>query len=194
MPVSTSTTFFYSLAPSSHGALQKINTNDFVGGPMELTIVKTLVRTANLRRWLHRPDCPEAVRQIKVLFDKCFVPRKGAFRAYAKHNGVNFSPHTTHKGNANIIYRPTCSGTLLAGQIQRIENVGNTVRLHVRRHSPLSTSLYDPFLRYPHLQAKTYSSNLSDTEDIIDLDDIVAHAARYDYSHGRSVMLNLSRQ
>ncbi|KAE9390972.1 hypothetical protein BT96DRAFT_777552, partial [Gymnopus androsaceus JB14] len=187
------------------GALQKINTNDFVGGPMELTIVKTLVRTANLRRWLHRPDCPEAVRQLKVLFDKCFVPvnaphntgafteRKGAFRAYAKHNGVNFSPHTTHKGNANIIYRPMSSGTPLAGQIQRIENVGNTVRLHVRQHLPLSTSLYDPFLRYPHLHAKTYSSDLSHTEDIIDLDDIVAHAARYDYSHGRSVMLNLSR-
>lgn len=173
---------------------------------MELTIVKTLVRTANLRRWLHRPDCPEAVRQLKVLFDKCFVPvnaphntgaftkRKGAFRAYAKHNGVNFSPHTTHKGNANIIYRPMSSGTPLAGQIQRIENVGNTVRLHVRQHLPLSTSLYDPFLRYPHLHAKTYSSDLSHTEDIIDLDDIVAHAARYDYSHGRSVMLNLSRQ
>ncbi|KAE9388055.1 hypothetical protein BT96DRAFT_960281 [Gymnopus androsaceus JB14] len=144
-----------------------MNTNDFVGSPMELTIVKTLVRTANLRHWLHRPDCPEAVRQLKVLFNKCFVPvnaphntgefteRKGAFRAYAKHNGVNFSPHTTHKGNANIIYRPMSGGTPLAGQIQRIENIGNT--------------------------------------DIIDLDDIVAHAACYNYSYGRSVMLNLSR-
>lgn len=113
-------------------------------GPMEMTIVKTLVRTANLRRWLHRPDCPEAVRQLKVLFDKCFIPvnappstdefteRKGAFRAYAQHNGVKFSPHTTHKGNANIIYRPTCGEAPLAGQIQQIENIGNTVRLHVR--------------------------------------------------------------
>ncbi|KAE9402152.1 hypothetical protein BT96DRAFT_779023, partial [Gymnopus androsaceus JB14] len=187
------------------GALQKINTNDFVGGPMELTIVKTLVQTANLRRWLHRPDCPEAVQQLKVLFDKCFVlvnapcttgeftERKGAFRAYAKHNGVNFSPHTMHKGNANIIYRLTSSGTPLAGQIQRIENIGNTISLHVQQHLPLSTSLYNPFLWYPHLQAKTYSSNLSDKEDIIDLDDIVAHAACYDYSHRRLIMLNLSR-
>jgi len=141
-----------------------------------------------------------------MLFDKCFVPvnapknsnefihRKGATRAYAKHDGVNFSPYTTHEGNANIIYRPTASEAPLAGQIQRIENVGNTVRVHVRRHLPLPSSLYDPFLRYPHLQAKTYSSTLSDAQDIIDLDDIVAHTARYDYSHNRSVMLNLSRQ
>lgn len=99
-----------------------------------------------------------------------------------------------HKGNANIIYRTMSSGAPLAGQIQQIENVGITVRLHVRRHLPLSTSLYDPFLRYPHLQAKTYSSTLSHAEDIIDLDDIIAHAAHYDYSHNRSVMLNLSRQ
>ncbi|KAE9389832.1 hypothetical protein BT96DRAFT_1066689 [Gymnopus androsaceus JB14] len=41
---------------------------------------------------------------------------------------------------------------------------------------------------------RTLVRTLSDAEDIIDLDDIIAHAARYDYSHNRSVMLNLSRQ
>ncbi|KAE9390812.1 hypothetical protein BT96DRAFT_1001950 [Gymnopus androsaceus JB14] len=107
------------------GAIQKINTNDHIGGPMEATIVRTLVQTANLRRWLHRPDCPEAIRQLTLLFDKCFIPvnapkssnefiqRKGTTQAYAKHNGVNFSPYITHKGNANIIYRPTAPVTVI---------------------------------------------------------------------------------
>ncbi|KAE9385262.1 hypothetical protein BT96DRAFT_1007225 [Gymnopus androsaceus JB14] len=125
------------------GAIQKINTNDHIGGPMEATIVRTLVQTANLRHWLHRPDCPKAIRQLTLLFDKCFIPvnapkssnefiqRKGTTRAYTKHDGVNFSPYITHKGNANIIYRPTASEAPLAGQIQRIKNVGNTVRIHI---------------------------------------------------------------
>ncbi|KAJ3985772.1 hypothetical protein F5890DRAFT_1408825, partial [Lentinula detonsa] len=164
----------------------------------------------NLRRWLRHPDCPEAVRQLKILFDKCFVPAnatsetkefikmKGTHRAYAKFDGIYFSPSATHAGNASIIYRPTPSEAPVAGQIQRIENVftdgqNSGIRLHVRSYVRLAKSLYDPFVRYPHLQATTYSSILKDTEDDIGLDDIIAHAARYDYSHGRSVIVNLSR-
>ncbi|THU77171.1 hypothetical protein K435DRAFT_702973 [Dendrothele bispora CBS 962.96] len=177
---------------------------------MESTILKTLARTANIRRWLRRPECPEAVRQLKVLFDKSFVPanatsetrefveRKGARRAYAKYDGVTFSGVATHAGNASIIYRPTVNGASVAGQIQRMEDVKTTngfiVRLHVRPYQRLSKSLYDPFRRYPHFQATTYSSLLEDTVHQIGLDDIVAHAARFDYSHGRSVFVNLSRE
>lgn len=179
---------------------------------MEATIVKTVARTANIRRWLRRPDCPEAVRLLKKLFDKCFVSvngtddsdefmeRKSTQRAYVAHDGGNLSPFKTHQGNSTIIYRPSPSEPPVAGQIQSIENVytrdgQNTgVRLHVRPHNPLSKALYDPFLRYPHFNARTYSSTLRKKEDIIGLDDVVAHAARYDYSYGRSVLINLSRQ
>ena len=106
-------------------------------GVMESTMIKAFARAANLRRWLRRPDCPEAVRQLKRLFDKSFVPAnaisetqefikmRGACRAYAKHDGVNFCGFTTHAGNANIMYRCTPSGALTAGQIQWIENVQN---------------------------------------------------------------------
>lgn len=176
---------------------------------MESTMIKSLARTANLRRWLCRSDCPEAIRQVKRLFDKSFVPAnavsetkefmemRGSHRAYAKYDGVNFSGFKTHKGNASIIYRPTATEATVAGQIQWIENVqtseGTSLRLHVLPHNRLSKSVHDPFLRFPHFDATTYSSTLSETEDIIDLDDIVAHAARYDYSHGRSVFVNLSR-
>ena len=178
---------------------------------MESTIVKTVARTANLRRWLHRPESPEAIRQLKVLFDKCFVPanapqvsddfvqREGPRRAYFKRGGVIFSPVGTHIGNANIIYRPSPSESPVAGQIQLIQNIhglsgkNTDVCLHVRRYNPVSKALYDPFLRYPYFMAKTYSSTLSEKVDIVDIDDIIAHAARFDYSHGRSVLVNLSR-
>ncbi|KAJ3782623.1 hypothetical protein GGU10DRAFT_436527 [Lentinula aff. detonsa] len=111
---------------------------------------------------------------------------------------VFLMPSATHAGNASIIYRPTPSEAPVAGQIQRIENVftdgqNSGIRLHVRSYVRLAKSLYDPFVQYPHLQATTYSSILKDTEDDIGLNDIIAHAARYDYSHGRSVIVNLSR-
>ncbi|KAE9395576.1 hypothetical protein BT96DRAFT_776692, partial [Gymnopus androsaceus JB14] len=54
------------------GALQKVNTNDHIGGPLESTIMKSQLRIANIRRWLRRIDCPEALKQLKILFDKCF--------------------------------------------------------------------------------------------------------------------------
>ena len=177
---------------------------------MESTIVKTVARTANLRHWLCRPDCPEAIKQLKVLLDQCFVPAnatseskeftpiKGSHRAHIKHDGLNFSRASTHAGNASIIYRPSASEAPVAGQIQWIKSVktpnGPDVIVHVRLYEWLSRSLYDPFLRYPHFHATTYSSTLQEKQDVIELDNIIAHAAHFDYSQGRSVLVNLSRQ
>ncbi|KAL0061857.1 hypothetical protein AAF712_011299 [Marasmius tenuissimus] len=192
------------------GTLQKINTNDHIGGIMESTMIKTLAHTANIRRWFRRPECPEAVKQLKALFDKCFAPAnanppqetqenreiKGPQRAHAKREGHNFSGVKTHSGNSHIIYR-TRSKPPVAGQIQHIENVhtsgGDEIRLHVRSFVPIPKPLSDPFRRYPHFQATTYSSKLNEEEDVIHLTDIVAHAARFDFSHERSVLVNLSR-
>ncbi|KAE9385593.1 hypothetical protein BT96DRAFT_960719 [Gymnopus androsaceus JB14] len=159
------------------GALQKINTNDHIRGEMEATIIKSVTRTANIRRWLRRPDCPEAVRQLKVMFDN-----------------ANFSPSTTHPGNATIIYRPSPAGRPVGGVIQEIRNV-NTSGIQVRVHpfESLPASLYDPFSRYPHLSAKSYSSTLREESDMITLDAIVAHAACFDYTHNRTVLVNLYR-
>jgi hypothetical protein len=173
-----------------------------------------MARTANIRRWLRRADCPEAIKQLKRLFDKCFIPANGtreqqplremksSHRSYANYHGVNFSPHKTHEGNASILYRPPLGSSItvsqLAGQIQSIENIpkpggGQTVSVHVRPYKSLSKAIYDPFVRYPHLNARSYSSELESFKHTIGLDDIVAHAARFDYSKGRSVFLNLSR-
>ncbi|KAJ3991066.1 hypothetical protein F5050DRAFT_1582033, partial [Lentinula boryana] len=184
------------------GALQKINTNDHIGGEMESTIVRTVAQTANLHCWLRCQDCPKAIHQLKVLFDKCFVPanvpsssdefveQKGPHRAYVKYNGINLSPSDTHAGNANIIYCPSASEPPVAGQVQHIENIhtpdgkNTDVCLHVRHYNPILKALYDPFLWYPHLLVKLYSTSLNAQIDVIDLDNVIAHAACYDYSHG----------
>ncbi|KAE9388312.1 hypothetical protein BT96DRAFT_836412, partial [Gymnopus androsaceus JB14] len=111
-------------------------------------------------------------------------------------DGVNFSPSSMHAGNATIIYWASPGARPIGGQIQQIKNVGlngTTVQIHVQPYELLLKSLYDPFLRYLHLLAKTYSSMLGETEDVIGLEDIIAHAARFDYSHNRTVLVNLSR-
>ncbi|RDB30197.1 hypothetical protein Hypma_010457 [Hypsizygus marmoreus] len=72
------------------GALQKINTNDIVGGeftflllipnkihhvlgPLEQTMLWSHMRAAGLRWWLRRPECLEVIKQFKALFDKAFL-------------------------------------------------------------------------------------------------------------------------
>ena len=41
-------------------------------GELEASLIDSFLRAAKLRRWLNRPDCPEALRQVKRLFDKAY--------------------------------------------------------------------------------------------------------------------------
>lgn len=205
------------------GALQKIHTNEriggkyisrvsiscflFIAGVMERTIMESHNRAANIRRWLRRPDCPEAVRQVKILFDKTFIPvnststledtslqtSSNPVRAHHRHAGVNFSRESTHAGNATVIYRTKNSTENLAGQIEEILFTGAKVVFRVRRQAPLPPDQYDPFIRYSHYPAKTYSSKMTATVDTIEPTSVVCHAARFDFSHDRSVLCSLSR-
>ena len=116
---------------------------------MESTIVKILAHTANLCCWLCHPDCPEAICQLKILVDQCFVPenassssdelvgRKGLHHTYVHVDELNFSGSAMHSENASIFYWPTVNEALVAGQIQWIKNIfskgENTgVHLHVQ--------------------------------------------------------------
>ena len=53
------------------GQLQRVPTNHRFG-QLEHTIHRAFLRAANLRRWLSRPNCPNVIRQCKVLFDKLY--------------------------------------------------------------------------------------------------------------------------
>ncbi|KAH9939692.1 uncharacterized protein BXZ73DRAFT_43468 [Epithele typhae] len=74
------------------GRLQRIPHNDKIGkfhcsnwfhrvfthflinpaGEAEVTMLQSFLRAARLRRWLLRPDCPSALREVKRLFHKAF--------------------------------------------------------------------------------------------------------------------------
>ncbi|KAJ7441261.1 hypothetical protein FB451DRAFT_1058265 [Mycena latifolia] len=186
------------------GILQRINTNDQIGGELEATITQSFIRGANLRRWLNRPDCPEVIKEFKRLFDKAYTPRwtlnkesaplaVDGERAHFTYRGVNFSRASTHLGNSLILYYPSPKADPVAGSIQKIVTRGDDTVFLVRRQAPLPPDSFDPFLRYPHFPAKSYSSQMEDTLDTIPPSAIFSHCARFEYSNNRSVILNLSR-
>lgn len=176
-------------------------------GPLEQTIVRSFTRGANLRWWLHRDDCPEALRQFKLLFDEAFSrkPQKDDRKydhqrqtevAHITYNGVNYSRATTHLGNSLVLYYPSHKiNTPIAGSIEKITVLGTVVQLSVRRQIQLPPGSYDPFLRYPAFPARLYSAEMgsgSESLDVVPLGSVLSHVARYKFLN-QAIILNLSR-
>ncbi|KAJ7247805.1 hypothetical protein C8J57DRAFT_1080571, partial [Mycena rebaudengoi] len=147
------------------GFLQRMNTNDHIGGELEGTLTESFFRGAALRRWLRRPDCPQVIRELKGLFDKTFpsyntpldsppLARDGARADYTK-DGIHFSWASTHLGNSLVLYYPPNSNTAVAGSIEHILSVGDDVKFVIRRQAPLPQGMRDPFARYPLLPQRT---------------------------------------
>ncbi|KAJ6491082.1 hypothetical protein C8R45DRAFT_778419, partial [Mycena sanguinolenta] len=185
------------------GVLQKINTNDLIGGQLEATITKTFMRGANLRRWFNRPDCPAVITEFKRLFDPAYPSGRNLTevsaplaidgeRAHYTYRGVNYSRAPTHLGNSLILYSPSPTDDPIAGSIEKIVTDDKGTFFRVRRQAPLPTGLYDPFLCYPFLHAKSYSSQIGDAINTISPSAVLSHCARFDYSKDRCVILNLS--
>ncbi|KAF7362698.1 hypothetical protein MVEN_00619100 [Mycena venus] len=182
------------------GTLQKINTNDHIGGELEGTIVRSFWRGANLRRHLNHPDCPEVIKQLKVLFDRTFSPHldrsaesvpkeNGKDRAHYTHQGVNYSRASTHLGNSLVLYHPSeasAAQSPIAGSIQRIETDGHETFFHIQRQAPLPPDGFDPFLPFPHFPAKTYSSLMENTIDRVPPTAVLSHCARMEFSDERA--------
>ncbi|KAJ7819315.1 hypothetical protein B0H13DRAFT_2378458 [Mycena leptocephala] len=182
------------------GVLQKITTNDQIGGELEATITTSFTRSANLRRWLNRPDCPAVIKEFKTLFDHAYTPRwnateesaplvKDGERAHYTFRGVNYSRESTHLGNSLVLYSPSAGAEPIAGSIQKIVTDRKGTVFTVQRQAPLPADAFDPFLRYPHFPAKSYSSDMEDTFDTISPSAVLSHCARFDYSNNRSVIL-----
>nr|GAT58598.1 predicted protein [Mycena chlorophos] len=185
------------------GHLQNINTNHRVGGQLEGIMTVAYARAANLRRWLRRSDCPELVHQFKAVFERAFGRRDAitsaplvndGTRASFTHNGVKFSRSSSNVGDSLVFYYPNASATSpIFGSIEKILSHAETTTFVIRRQAPLPEGSTDPFARYqPHFPASMYSSRLLDVRDTITPDQIISHAARFDYGD-RSVVLNLSR-
>lgn len=174
-------------------------------GPLEQTIVQSFTRGANLRWWLNRDDCPEALRQFKLLFDEAFSrkPQKDDDKKYhprrtevahITYNGLNYSRATTHLGNSLVLYYPSPTvNRPIAGSIEKITVCGTVVQLSIRRQMQLPPGSYDPFLRYSSFPARLYSAEMdSGSLDVVPLTSVLSHAARYNFSN-QAVILNLSR-
>ncbi|KIK54501.1 hypothetical protein GYMLUDRAFT_114637, partial [Collybiopsis luxurians FD-317 M1] len=193
------------------GTLQKVNTNSHIGGEMEATIVKAHARSANLRRFLNREDCPPLVCILKDLFNKAFpssskqLSSEGRLEAtpaalsyecaHYTYNGVNYSRSQTHIGNSLVLFYASLTDTKpIAGSIQKIEINKGQPFFHICRQQPLPSSKHDPFCHYPWFFAQSYSSEMSTLPpDRVPASRIVSHVARFNFSNGRSVILNLSR-
>jgi hypothetical protein len=166
--------------------------------------LQTFTKGGNIRWWLSRDDCPEAIRQFKLFFDDAFLrdsKEKGhayhermTLVAHIQHNGVIFSCAATHLGNSLISYysSPTAT-TPVAGSIQKITVNGPDVWLTVKRQAPLPSNAYDPFTLYPSFPARVYSSSMLDQEDHIPITSVLSHVARFEFSANRAAILTLSR-
>ncbi|KAF7342082.1 hypothetical protein MVEN_01795500 [Mycena venus] len=189
------------------GVLGKINSNDRLGGQHEATILNTWIRGANLRRWITRPNCPAVLVEFHRLFSLYLginlgdidAPvtsniKTGEYRpAHYDHDGVHYSKSTTHLGNSLVLYVEPVSGKTYAGSIEEIVVGKQKAEFKVRRQAPLPPGKNDPFKKFPHFPAQTYSSKMSNNVDTIEPGSIIGHCARYEFSDERAVLLNLSR-
>lgn len=169
-------------------------------------MAKSYVRAANLRAWLNRKNCPQVIKEFKILFDNAFSRTKdmnlgapaqtrGQEHAHFTYRDVTYSRASIHLGNSLVSYLPPSSGgTPVVGSIQKITTSGDTVVFSIKRQARLPASQPDPFMRYPLLGAKTYSSKMSDgPEDVVSPIAVLNHVARYNFTSDRCVILNLSK-
>jgi hypothetical protein len=172
--------------------------------------VRSFTIGGNLRRWLRKPGCPPVLQELKRLFNKAFPPLTTPFEeddssmtsrqnvAYytvtSPFGKFVYSPSSTHEGNSVILYcDPHNSARLVAGEINKIDLIKGRPRFTIQRHAPLATTVYDPFLKYPDFHARCYSPSFLSTSDVVGLDMILSHGARFRLDDNRSVILNLSR-
>jgi hypothetical protein len=192
-------------------------------GELEGSILHAFIRGTNLRRWLERPECPPALRECKVLFDRVFrrgfadgtgvtnqaeelfeqkLPddlqallkgvRVGKLQARYRVNDVMYCRQSTHVGNSLILFYPggKRESSYVPGTIKYIIQtaMNSTVLFACQRHLNSQVE-FDPFAIYPYFPAKLYTSALSDTLELVELDWVYSHFARYEISSGDAVIL-----
>ncbi|KAF8144998.1 hypothetical protein K438DRAFT_1630884 [Mycena galopus ATCC 62051] len=156
------------------------------------------MRGANLRRWLKRPECPKVLQEFHRLFNLYHDNEasqngpEGRGTAYYDFAGMHFSKAETHMGNSLVSYLD--DGRTSFGSIEKIKvTPQGSVRFAIRHQAPLPPGKNDPFLHFPHFPARTYSSKMVDTLVDVDPIKVLGHYARFNFSGGRAVILDLRR-
>ncbi|KAF7369365.1 hypothetical protein MVEN_00265100 [Mycena venus] len=186
--------------------LQKINSNNHIGGEHEKTVVTTWMHSVNLRRWINRKDCPKLLHQFHRLYSMFITNKKGSRKdpelnigsnskecAYYEYEGMQFSRASTHLGNSLVSFLDP-NGVAVFGSIEKIEMINpDKVQFVIRPQEPLPHNTNDPFKPFPHFPARTYSSKMSDITVIVNPAQVIGHYARFDFSGNRAVLVDLSR-
>lgn len=132
-------------------------------GQLEATMGASFTKAAKLKHWLARPDCPESLKECKIVFDEAFgnasatsrpetvaesafrpVPdtlndiileHKVALRARHKFNNVFFCRSSTHVRNSLVLFYPNGNHleTPIPGSIEYIVAKPNNDIVYVVR-------------------------------------------------------------
>jgi hypothetical protein len=119
------------------------------------------------------------------------------FSQVAASRGFFNTPSAIAQGNSYIAYKP--EGNLEAdwvpGQIQHIFSLHGKKKLAIRRSKVSSHHGGDAFARFQNLgfEAKLVSQSFVDKLEIIDIEWVVGHTARWNLYEGLAVILSLGR-
>jgi hypothetical protein len=188
------------------------------------------------RHWLSRPDCPDAIKKCKQLYDSAYrktnivpidedtvdptplspgkrkpVPideylasqlnvEQAIIRCYYPHLNVYYSPTGTHLGNSLVTYRLRDDSPehIRYGSIQLIywdEGRGwkFAIRQQLRKPPQSQDGVYDVFAQFTDYPAEMRLIELSDKVDVIKVDEILGHYARWDWSADYCAVLRLDK-
>lgn len=203
------------------GHLQRLNHNH-KHGQLEASMAMSFLQGARLRQWIDRPDCPELLKECKILYDRAFGDGVGesdspadsaymstpailrrfvkshrvAFRARYSVNQIIYNRSSTHVGNSLVMFYPKGdkSQEPVPGCIEHIMFEPNgEVTFTIRRQLPALPGFVDPYIEWPHFPARVYSTSLSPQLEGVDPEWIVSQYARWAFDKDHAVVLNLSR-
>ncbi|KAG2050010.1 hypothetical protein BDR06DRAFT_892543, partial [Suillus hirtellus] len=147
-------------------------------------------------------DCPPAIQECRVLFDKVYAP-KGAIDPHQElaedpmddvFDGIIYSRASTHLGNSQILFYPDGDRSLTpvpASIIYIYGTMTGEMSFAVQQHLLLDIH-NDPFSMYPDFPAKLYSTNLQSSLKKVKVSWVVGHFAWWVVSDSHAVILSLS--
>jgi hypothetical protein len=112
-----------------------------------------------------------------------------------KHHGVFYTTSTVHLGNSLVYYYQ--SGDRKAsptpGQIQHIFTREQQCYFAILRHLPVPKGTPDPFRFYVYMPIKLYSSTFAEGLEIVEVDWVMGHCARWLIAPSQVAVVSLSR-
>jgi hypothetical protein len=206
------------------GILQRLPTNHKFGkyskkltwqlltkclGYLEQTLLNSFLKASRIKHWLARPDCPPAIKECRVLFDRYLsqnsprdAPRPippvveiSETPPRIQYDGLTYARSGTHLGNSLILFSPNGDTTAppVPGQIKQISTSGNTISFYVSRYLSLGSGIVDPFQPYIDFPIWLYSSKMNPHLELVNVSWVAGHFALCPISAETIAVVSLSR-